>query len=361
MNIWGHSVRFLGILINGIIGLGLLFCAYSPYLSPVKYPTLACAGLFLPFFLALNLFMLFFWLLVRRMNVVLPLLFFVAAWDAVWTYLPLNITKVESDDQGETLKLLTYNIMGMPAGKGERNQAESPIVDYLKQSGADIVCLQEFPVYNRSIRKQLSKTYPYIKTILLGGRNGLACLSKHPILTVRRIPYSSAYNGSMLLRIKAGKDTLTVMCNHLESNKLNVKDKETYQDLIHSPGKNKVEKEGKRLLHKLSDAVAIRAAQADTIAQVIRRDQARYQVVCGDFNDSPVSYTHRIVSAHLQDAYAEAGFGPGFSYNRDLIYFRIDHVFVSPSFKVLSCKVDRSISVSDHYPVWCLLEKKKEQ
>lgn len=359
MNIWGYSVRFLGLLTNGIIGLGLLFCAYSPYLSPVEHPVLACAGLFLPLFMVFNLFMLCFWLLVKRVYMVLPLFFFVAGWNAVWTYLPLNINKVESEGQGDTIKLLTYNIMGMPAGKGRKALAENPIVDYLKQSEADIVCLQEFPVYNHSIRKQLSKTYPYIKTIILGGRNGLACLSKYPILSVRRIPYVSAYNGSMLLRIKAGKDTLTVMCNHLESNKLNVKDKETYQDLLHSPGKNKVEKGGKQLLHKLSDAVAIRAAQADTIAQVIRRDKARYQIVCGDFNDSPISYTHRIISEHLQDAYVEAGLGPGFSYNRDLIYFRIDHVFVSPSFQVLSCKVDRSISISDHYPVWCLLKKEK--
>ncbi len=361
MNIWGHSVRFLGILMNGIIGLGLLFCAYSPYLSPVKYPTLACAGLFLPLFLVLNLLMLFFWLLVKRMNIVFPLLFFVAAWDAVWTYLPLNITKVESDGQGDTLKLLTYNIMGMPAGKEGRAQTESPIVDYLRQSEADIVCLQEFPVYNRSIRKQLSKTYPYIKTILLGGRNGLACLSKYPILSVRRIPYVSAYNGSMLLRIKAGKDTLAVICNHLESNKLNVKDKEMYQDLLQAPDKSKVETEGRHLLHKLSDAVAVRAVQVDTIARWIARNQFPYLIVCGDFNDSPVSYTHRVISNSLQDAYAEAGFGPGFSYNRDLIYFRIDHVFVSSSFKVLNCKIDRSISISDHYPVWCLLEKKKER
>lgn len=361
MNILGHSVRFLALLLNGAVGIGLLFCTYSTYLSPAAHPVLACAGLFFPFFLIANLLLLGFWLLVKRIYIVLPLLFLAVCWSAVQAYLPLNITGEDPFEQGDTIRLLTYNTMGMSAEKGPEGKTVNPIVDYVQQRNADIVCLQEFPVYNRSVRKQLAKTYPYIKTLLLSGKNGLACLSKYPILSVRRIPYASAHNGSMRLRLKVGKDTLTVLCNHLESNKLNVKDKEMYQDLLHAPDKQKMEKEGRHLLHKLSDAVAIRAAQVDTLARLIQREDARYQIVCGDLNDSPVSYTHRVLSAHLQDAYVKAGFGPGFSYNRDLIYFRIDHVFVSSSFKVLDCRVDRSISTSDHYPVWCLLEKEKRK
>ena len=58
-----------------------------------------------------------------------------------------------------------------------------------------------------------------------------------------------------------------------------------------------------------------------------------------------------------RDSRIEAGWGPGFSYNRNFLYFRIDHLFVNKGFKVLKCRVDNSISASDHYPLWCLVEK----
>lgn len=356
MNILGHSVRFLVLLVNLFIGACLLFCAYSSFISPVEHPVLACAGLCLPFFGVANLLLFFFWLLVKRKYIVFPLLFFIAGGEALWTYSPFNLT--QSGEGGEVIKVLTYNTMGMRTERDAEGKQTNPILEYLKKSDADIVCLQEYPVRDRRIRKELGKAYPYIKTLSVNESYGLACLSKFPILSVKRIPYASANNGSMLLRIKMEKDTLAVICNHLESNKLNSQDKEMYEDLLKSPDEQKVKTEGKHLLRKLADAVAIRAVQADSVARSIEKNRCRYMIVCGDFNDSPVSYAHRVISRNLQDAYVEAGFGPGFSYNQNFLYFRIDHILATETFKVLNCKVDRSITASDHYPVWSLLEKK---
>ena len=64
----------------------------------------------------------------------------------------------------------------------------------------------------------------------------------------------------------------------------------------------------------------------------------KYLLVCGDFNDSPISYAHHTIGKGLTDAYREAGWGPGFSYNRNFLYFRIDHLFVNKGFKVLKCR-----------------------
>ena len=51
MSIWKHTFRGVFILGNLVVGTGFLCCAYSPLLSPVAHPVLACAGLFFPFFL----------------------------------------------------------------------------------------------------------------------------------------------------------------------------------------------------------------------------------------------------------------------------------------------------------------------
>ena len=45
MSIWKHTFRGVFILGNLIVGTGFLCCAYSPLVSPVAHPVLACAGL----------------------------------------------------------------------------------------------------------------------------------------------------------------------------------------------------------------------------------------------------------------------------------------------------------------------------
>ena len=52
MKIVKHFILALLGTINGVIGIGLLACAYSPYLSPVAHPVWACAGLFFPIFMS---------------------------------------------------------------------------------------------------------------------------------------------------------------------------------------------------------------------------------------------------------------------------------------------------------------------
>lgn len=328
---------------NILVAAGFLFCAYSPYFSPTEHPVWACSGLLFPFFLLLNIAFLFVWLMAGRWFILLPLLTLWMGWSAVWTYCPVN--KPE-EPQGKTLKLLTYNVFAFANGKDS-------ILTYLQKSEADIICLQEC-VLDAQVEKALS-VYPYQKHTALAGESGIACFSRFPILSAERIPYESQNNGSMMYQLKVDADTLTLVNNHLESNKLNSEDKEIYNHLLKSPNQQNVEEGGKHLLHKLADAVKIRAVQADSVAAALSRVASSRILVCGDFNDSPISYAHRVIGTHLQDAYAEGGRGLGISYHRDHFYFRIDHIFAGSAFRVLQCKVDQSITASDHYPVWCVV------
>lgn len=355
MSIIGSTVRFLILLANIIVGAGFLICAYSPYANPMEYPLWACTGLLFPFFLLLNFVFLLFWLIHKWKYAWLPALIFLIGWEATWNYIPFNLGK--DSESKESIKILTYNIWEMKGEKDGNKDASASITDYIKNCGADIVCLQEFPTKDAKLRKSLSSVYPYIKTYSVYPGYGIACLSKYPILSSKRIHYKSIYNCSALFNIKQKKDTLAVICNHLETNRLNKEDKQKYKSILKSPDKQQIET-GKYLLHKYAEAAKIRAVQADSVARAIHQNQARYLIVCGDLNDTPISYTYRVISEGLQDAYAETGVGPGFSYNRNLLYFRIDHIMANDNFRIIQCKVDRSIRLSDHYPVWCRLEKK---
>lgn len=356
MKILGHAMRGIALAGNLVVAAGFLLCGYSSYIQPVTHPIWACVGLGFPVFLLLNLFFLFFWLVFRRKFACFPLLVFIAGWGPVRTYMPFNRSQ---DPQGGTLvKLLTYNIMNANLVRPDNGAEEGNIVTYLEQSEADIICLQEITCSEKQIRKAFPM-YPYVKRVGFATANGVACLSKYPILSGKRIEYASAFNGSALFRLKIGNDTVALINNHLESNKLDSGDKALYKELLQSPDEEKVKTSGKYLWRKLAEAVAIRAVQADSVAKVIAGCGYDRMLVCGDFNDSPLSYARRVIAKGLKDAYVEGGNGPGFSYNQNLLYFRIDHILAGTDFRVLHCEVDRSIRTSDHYPVWCLLEKKE--
>ena len=102
-----------------------------------------------------------------------------------------------------------------------------------------------------------------------------------------------------------------------------------------------------------------RAKQADIIIEDIERESSPYIIVCGDFNDSPISYTCKVLSEALDDAYISSGNGPGISYNRNKLFYRIDHILHAPTIESYDCTVDRNIKVSDHYPIYCFLKKKE--
>ena len=344
--IFRNTFRTIFLIANTIVGIGFLACAYSPSVSPADHPIWACAGLFIPIFIFLNLCFIIFWLIVNCKFVILPILFFILGWSSLSAYWPVNIFG-ESSDGGPQIKLLTYNVMAMRGN----------ISEYLLESEADIVCLQEYPYTDKKLRARLQKKYPYIKTYNFHGINAVACLSKYPITKVSNIELESAYNGSVQFNVRYSKDiTIPLIVNHLESNKLDSHDKAVYKDMLKSPDEAKVKSGSKYLLRKLADAVSIRGPQADAVAARIKEIDSPYIIVCGDFNDTPVSYVHNTIAEGLQDAYIQSASGPGITYNRNFLYFRIDHILAGTSYKVIDCNVDRSIDESDHYPMYATLE-----
>jgi endonuclease/exonuclease/phosphatase family metal-dependent hydrolase len=77
-------------------------------------------------------------------------------------------------------------------------------------------------------------------------------------------------------------------------------------------------------------------------------------VVCGDFNDTPVSYAYRKVRGDMKDAFVESGWGVSNTYNGGLPSLRIDYILCDRKFDVSDYRRDR-IYLSDHFPVRCRL------
>ncbi len=359
MNLIGRFLGWLLLCVNGCLVLLMWACALSPYVNPAVHPVGSCAGLVFPAFLAANGLFFIFWLIVCRRYAWLPLIGMACCFGTIRTYVPLH--PFSSEVPPTSFKILSYNTMSFGGNQPHTKDDPNPVLEYLRNSDADIICLQEYIVGRHLRQKEVDdalRDYPYKHYYKLHASNGLGCYSRFPILSAHPVKYASANNGSIAYRIDVGGDTLLVVNNHLESNKLTVEDKAMYRGMIKDPGKENVSQGSRLLVGKLAEASALRAPQADSIARWVSGYEGKSVIVCGDFNDSPVSYTHRIVGRGLDDAFVQSGNGLGISYNQNRFYFRIDHIFLSKNFRAYRCTVDRTITASDHYPVWCYVAKK---
>lgn len=148
----GNFVALLILAVNALFTGLLLFTAYSPHIQPVTHPVQSCLGLTFPVFLMINAGFLIFWLVIQRYrSALLPLIGMLLCYSQIRTYLPINF---HTDHLPETsIKLLSYNIMGFDGAA--KQDGKNPILTYLKESGADILCLQEYSTVQSS--KHLSQ------------------------------------------------------------------------------------------------------------------------------------------------------------------------------------------------------------
>jgi endonuclease/exonuclease/phosphatase family metal-dependent hydrolase len=342
-------VIFMGLNLLVIVAMNI--CAYTSVLPPQEYPHVAYWGLLFPVFLIANVLFILFWLIFKWKIVALPLLGMLVCAPSVRAYIPFNLSKEPPEG---SLKVLSYNTMSF--GKNTTVPLEeNPIFQYIQKCDADIICLQEaMKVHTDKAAKLLKDIYPYNSLYLIAD-NYNACFSKYPILSSEKIDYPSKTNASYVYKVLVGEDTLLVVNNHLESYRLTSADKDDYKSIIKNyknPEENDSEIKYLALVGKLAPVDSIRGMQADSIAAFVERNAGCYMIVCGDFNASPISYPHYRLTRYLDDAYTHSGNGPGVSYHNSGMYFRIDHILISPNMTAYKSTVDRSISASEHYPIY---------
>jgi endonuclease/exonuclease/phosphatase family metal-dependent hydrolase len=78
-------------------------------------------------------------------------------------------------------------------------------------------------------------------------------------------------------------------------------------------------------------------------------------ILCGDFNDTPSSYTYSILSDDLKDAFRNSGNGAGKTYSGPFPSFRIDYMFHDPKITSTAYRTIKE-KLSDHYPITCMMK-----
>lgn len=353
------KVRRLPLCVLRICGLGVslvamvaqLAAAWSAWLPPQEHPRASLLGFVFPFLLVANVALLVGWLLVRRRYACVPAAALLLTLPTVRAVCPLNWPRKAPKG---SLELMTFNVFNL-SNPDKLPKCQLPIVQFIVGSGADIVCCQEAGgMDDKSVDSLLATVYPY-RDLHASSAMGdhMLCLSKYPILDVDTVVVAENRGPSLAYRIQVGRDTLLLVNNHLESYKLASTDKAEYKEMLTEPSDTAVRKGLRTLLPKIMEANRNRGPQAERVAQYIEASESEYIVCVGDMNDTPMSYVHHRLTRHLNDAYTRTANGMGWTYHHSGMYYRIDHILVSPSVKAYGAYVDRSQKDSDHYPLRC--------
>lgn len=344
---------------NYALIIGLILSYLSIYIDPGKIWFFAFFGLAYPFLLLANIFFVIFWIVKKKKFFIVPLLALLIGWNYLSSLVqfPLksNISKVNNKD---LFSIMSYNVRLFDLydwNKGTNTSGE--IFDFINSSSPDIICFQEFYAKNTgnlseaSISSLLNNEYQshidYLKTNS-NSNYGIATYSRFQIVNRGVIQFKNSLNTSIYTDVIVNKDTIRVFNNHLQSIRFN---RNNYYFINNSKNLNDDEriKEIKDISFRLRDAFIKRAGQAKILSQHIKNSP--YPVlICGDFNDVPVSYAYHIIQNGLKDSFREAGKGIGNTYLGKFPSFRIDYILHN---KVIEC-VDYNVpkvELSDHYPV----------
>jgi endonuclease/exonuclease/phosphatase family metal-dependent hydrolase len=231
----------------------------------------------------------------------------------------------------------------------QKNTTQEQIADFINSENPDIICLQEFYTNDKVTEKlfaSLLGEYKYHTVFYSVQRKnssyGVATFSRYPIKITLEIPFENTANAAMYTDIDVNGKIVRVYNVHLQSIKLNI------NRLL--SGKNKGIDEIEEASSRLRTAFVKRAGQVDIMAKHI--DVSPYPVIiCGDFNDTPVSYTYNQIRGNRLDSFCEAGKGMPSTYRLSVVpFFRIDYILHDRIMESLTYSVHK-IDYSDHYPI----------
>jgi len=349
-----------------------MLCLLMSYAAAIWPPSsigyLSLFGLAYPFILLANIVFIFYWLLKKRRNAIFSTIIILIGISFLTDFFQISFEgKVKEDHQ--QLKVLTYNVRlfdlyNSKTGKKTRNK----IFELLDREQADVICFQEFYHTDRkgyfttrdTLLKFLPTKYYHERyTHALTGQQyfGVALFSKYPIINKGYVPFASdANNFCIYADIKVKDDTVRVYNAHLQSIRFRPED---YALVEGNKNEEELDQGSKRIARRLKLAFVKREEQVKRVAQSI--EKCKFKVVlCGDFNDPPVSYTYNTFDKLLKDTFVEAGSGTGDTYIGNFPSFRIDYIMHSSEIEAISYNTLPD-ELSDHHAVTATLQWPKKK
>ena len=280
---------------------------FVPYADPAVYPSMPFLGLAIPVLLILcALFII--WLIFKRQFI--WLLFPILAIAANYRYLNgMFQYSSPASAAGKTMKIMTLNA-------GAVHQEVRLILDdillHTREEGVDIICFQEFNnIKGTPGLDTLFSAYPYqIEPDRGDGKLLLAVFSKYPITDWQIIPFENSCNDGLWCDLSIDGRPVRIVNVHMQTTSITqsraliegIKENYVIGDLH---GVN-------QLQNTIQSNFVKRAEQARQVHAIVQSTRSPL-ILCGDFNDTPVSYTYQTIRGDLlKDGFKSCGNGYGY-------------------------------------------------
>lgn len=352
-SLWMVILDWVMMLVSAVVAVAILTIFVGRFFEPEKLWYFSLTGLVAPIVYLVAIGLALYWIIRWRWRMfIFVSAFILLGWPYISLYYKIQIGKEYGTPRYErgNIKVLTYNVRGFKDEMWTTSTADS-VVSLIKHQNPDIICFQEFPTQGEEHDKLFERLAKYNRTpIQAVYEDGVICFSKYRIIKSDSIAGFCGTAKGQWADLKVNDDTIRLYNLHLQSTSINSEERRYISDVefLQSADSGRVSK-FRSMAERLYENSCMRSHQVDALRHDMEHCQ-RPVIVCGDFNDVPLSYSYRTVASGLQDTFSEQGNGYAHTFAGFFNLLRIDYILVSEQFRTLSYEV-LPTDLSDHYPV----------
>ncbi len=325
-----------------VLLIALTLLIYAVPFTPASFWPLSLIAPFYPLALLLNILFALWWILWRKKYAWLSLLCILLGWNYLQSYFGFHFLARPSTTDLQVMTFNLHDLKDLPFRKGHAGHDLTGLLNFLDEIGKpQVLCLQEI---HQGPAAELAEAIGYQH--LHYPEKGTAILSALPFQASGYIAFPHSGNSALWADIKWKGQTLRIFNLHLQSNRISTQTEKLSNQREFD---EKVFRQIRSILRNYKRAAQQRIQQVEIIRKEMEKTAQPY-IVCGDFNDTPLSHTYHQLSEGLLDAFRQKGAGPGTTYARFPPALRIDYILHTPDLQASACKIYRQ-KFSDHYPV----------
>ncbi len=341
----GRLAYYLGVAFTFLVMGITILASFASEFHPENHRLIPFLGLAYPALLMVNGVLLIWWIIRFRFWFFVPLLAIASGFTTIRAmYYPPFL---RSAPEPGNFKIATFNVSAF--NNPVTNLDAKDLAAYMEEENVDILCLQEFDgshFVNDSMLLAAFTHWPYQFVPVKGTRifNRPVVFSRYPLSNKIVVAFENSVNCAIYCDVEVRGTTYRLFNNHLQSTEMTqVKEKK---------GQPSIEREEyyfRKRMDVLYRNFCVRAHQADHMQELVQ--ESPYPVIlCGDFNDTPVSYTYKSMRGDLKDGFITHGSGNAATYRFAKKMFRIDYIFYSEQLHATRY-FKSDFGESDHYPV----------
>ena len=331
--------------INSFALFGIFFSLISPFINPNLFWPISFFGLFFPVFVITLFVFSIFWFFYNKKYMWINLIFLFLS----TPYLSRFVSISSSDDStGEEINIMSYNVRLFDKWNWLKvKNVDEGIMKFADKEKVDIFCIQEY--YNP--KKDINSNFKYSTIDLEGSKENphMVIYSNYEIINdIINSGMEDIHNTCIFSDMIIKTDTIRVYNVHLASNFFSNDDLR----FISSPELETDKALG--VTKRLKKSFETRGKEVQIIKQNI--DNSPYPtIICGDFNDTPVSYAYRELRKNKLDGFLESGNGFGATFITKIPFLRIDYILYDKQFSSSEFIIHQKI-LSDHKAISCKIK-----